>query len=183
MRIRIVPIVALAAALAGCAGPAADPQVATAAGTGAPPGASAPAQPLSEKEQGLKFSQCIRDNGVPNFPDPEFHDGGGVSLGAPEGISKEKLDAAMQACRQYAPGGGGKQKLDPARLEQLRKLAQCMRAEGVENFPDPTDEGIQADGNAPGMSLDDPKFQAAMKTCDKYAPAPPGEGPSTHREG
>lgn len=183
MRTRFVPTLALAAALAGCGGPAADPQVATAAGAGGQPGASAPAQPLNERDRALKFSQCVRDNGVPDFPDPEFSDGGGVSLGAPAGTSKEKLDAAMQACRQYAPGGGDKQKLDPARLEQLRKLAQCMRAEGVENFPDPTDEGIQADGNQPGMSPDDPTFQAAMKTCEKHAPAPPGEGPATHREG
>ncbi|MEU8080501.1 hypothetical protein AB0B31_34215 [Catellatospora citrea] len=183
MRTRIVPVLLLAAALAGCGQAAGDPQVATAAGAGARPGASASAAPLSEREQALKFSQCIRDNGVPNFPDPEFADGGGVSLSAPEGVSKERVDAAMVACRQYAPGGGGKRKLDPARLEQLRKLAQCMRAEGVVNFPDPTDEGIQADGNQPGMSLDDPKFQAAMKACDRYAPAPPGEGPTTHREG
>ncbi|MEV4415050.1 hypothetical protein [Catellatospora sp. NPDC049609] len=173
----------LAAALAGCAQGAEEPQVATVAGASGAPGASTPPAQTSEREQALRFSQCIRDNGVPDFPDPQFHEGGGVNLSAPQGTGKEKLEAAMRTCRRYAPGGGEKQKLDPARVEQLRRLAQCMRDNGVRNFPDPTDEGIQADGNQPGMSPDDPTFKAAMAQCDKHAPAPPGEGPVTNTSG
>lgn len=179
MRFRALLPVLLAATLAGCAGGAEEPQVATVAGASGAPGASSPPAGLSERDKALEFSRCIRDNGVPDFPDPRFGANGGVSISAPEGTSKEKLDAAMQACRRYAPGGGEQQKLDPARVDQLRKLAQCMRDHGVENFPDPTDQGIQADGNLPGMNPDDPTFKSAMKDCEKHAPAPPGEGPVT----
>ena len=35
-----------------------------------PPGGPPPAMSASEKAQGLKLAQCMREHGVPNFPDP-----------------------------------------------------------------------------------------------------------------
>lgn len=52
--------------------------------------------------------------------------------------------------------------------------SKCMRANGVRNFPDPDSEGnirLHAEpGN--GMSVDDPKFQAADKACKYLMPGP-----------
>jgi hypothetical protein len=46
------------------------------------------------------------------------------------------------------------------------KLAACMRANGVPNFPDPNSSGvIQGTNIDPGS----PQFQAAQKKCSKYA--------------
>jgi hypothetical protein len=120
----------------------------------------------------------MRDNGVPDFPDPQFNGNGGMSINAPTGADPAKMDAAQVKCKQYLPNGGEPTKIDPQTLGTLRKLSQCMRDHGVQNFPDPTDQGIQANGNDPGMDPNDPTFQAATKACDKYAPAPPSGAPS-----
>lgn len=52
--------------------------------------------------------------------------------------------------------------------------SKCMRANGVENFPDPDAEGnlkLHAEpGN--GMDPDDPTFQAADKACKYLMPGP-----------
>ena len=55
-------------------------------------------------EAARAYAQCIRDNGVPDFPDPDPD-------GRLRGIGHEQQDnptyrAAMQACRQKLPGGG-----------------------------------------------------------------------------
>jgi hypothetical protein len=171
-----------ATALAGCGSSDEIDGVATANGT-AKPSSTTARTPSDEKEQALKFGQCMRDNGVPNFPDPKFNDGGGLSIDVPEGADPTKVDAATQKCKQYLPNGGEPQKLDPERIEQLRKMAQCMRDHGVKNFPDPTENGIEANGNLPGMDPNDPTFQAAQKECEKYAPAPAGASPGTVERG
>ena len=38
------------------------------------------------EEQGLAFAQCMRENGVPDFPDPQVNgDGGMIMGGGPDG--------------------------------------------------------------------------------------------------
>jgi hypothetical protein len=66
------------------------------------PPASATQQRLNTA-QALQFSQCMRNNGVPSFPDP---DGSGripdpASLGIDQGAPQ--FQAANQACAQYRP--------------------------------------------------------------------------------
>jgi hypothetical protein len=61
------------------------------------------------------------------------------------------------------------------------QLAQCMRAHGVPNFPDPGSNGsggilVQkrvgagASLTVNGVSVSSPAFQSAMQTCRKYLP-------------
>jgi hypothetical protein len=58
----------------------------------------------------------------------------------------------------FAIAGGNRQ--------NALKLAACMRAKGVPNFPDPNSSGvIQGTNIDPGS----PQFQAAQKKCRKYA--------------
>jgi hypothetical protein len=172
----------LAASAAGCGGSAGNDGVATAGSPGGKPTSSAGTANLSQQDQALKFAQCMRDNGVPNFPDPKFSDGGGLSIDVPEGSDPHKVDAAMQTCKQYLPNGGEPPKIDPQRVEQNRKFAKCMRDNGVANFPDPgADGGIQVNGNDPGMNMDDPKFKAAQNACAQYLPS--GGAPGTETGG
>jgi hypothetical protein len=51
-------------------------------------------------------------------------------------------------------------------------LAQCMRAHGVSNFPDPDTSGRIAVQASPGSGLDptSPQFQAAQQACKAFAP-------------
>jgi hypothetical protein len=174
MRIRMGLALGLLLVLgvAGCGGSDGDDGIASAGGT---PSASASAGgaggPDTAAEDGLKFARCMRENGIPNFPDPKPNDGGGFDISLPDGVDKAKVDAAQERCKQYMPNGGEPQKMPQERLEQLRKYSKCMRDNGVTDFPDPTDQGLQIDGNK--VNPNDPKVKAARNACDKYQPAPP----------
>jgi hypothetical protein len=67
---------------------------------------------------------------------------------------------AIAACGGSA--GGARASADPA-----LKLAQCMRAHGIANFPDPGANGEVQIG--PGLNPRSPAFQAAQSACAKYA--------------
>src|SRR5690348_13337063 len=109
--------------------------VATAGGGPAEPSSSASA-PSNGDDAALKYSACVRANGVPNFPDPDKNGGLDVDLGK-LGVSTDKLDAADRKCKQYMPNGGQPQKIDPEKLALARQYSQCMRENGVPKFPDP----------------------------------------------
>jgi hypothetical protein len=167
MRVRICLTLA-AAALAfvtGCGGEADGGGVATVGGTATPSSA-----PSADPDQGRKFAQCMRDNGVPDFPDPG-PDGQIVT----KDFDRKKLTSeagikALQACRDLAPNGGERGDLDPAQQEQLRQWAACMRENGI-NMPDPNPNtgGFLGLGGELPFDPDDPKFQAAMDACqDKF---------------
>jgi hypothetical protein len=161
----------LALAVAGCGKSEEGSGVATAGGAaGARPTASASAASLSDDERRLKFAQCMRENGV-DMPDPEPGEGGvKVRLGGD--IDPAKAQAAMEKCRSYLPNGGQPRKLDPQQVENMRKLAQCMRENGVPEFPDPQPDGtMKIDASMfGGKGPDDPTFKAAMEKCQQYAP-------------
>jgi hypothetical protein len=75
-------------------------------------GAPSPAEQAKAQESALKFSQCMRTHGVPNFPDPTFSDGGvrmKLKAGGANGIDPEspQFRAAQKACQSIAPGGKG----------------------------------------------------------------------------
>jgi hypothetical protein len=151
-------LAALTLALTACGGGQEAPGVASVNGTATTPGVGAPPS-VDRSEMGLKFAQCMRENGV-NVPDPE--PGGGVQFRVDGRTSKETVDKAQQACKEFAPGGGDRGGPEDAkRAESMRKLAQCMRDKGVPDFPDP-------DGGAIRMTkevADDPDFPAAQKEC------------------
>lgn len=165
----------LALGLAGCGAADGNEGVATAGSPGAT--SSAQADQASDLGDGVKFAQCMRENGI-DMPDPEQNEGGGFDLSMPEGTSREKADAAQEKCKQFLPNGGEQEKMDPERLEQLRKFAKCMRENGLPEFPDPTEYGIQIDGNNSDLDPNSPTFKAAEKACAQYQPAPPSGEPT-----
>ena len=170
-------LVLLAAlALGGCGKADDTTGVVTAHGTASASAAASHGTAGDEKELALRFAKCVRQNGVPDFPDPKFNADGGTSLDLPPGADEAKVRHAMEACRQYQPNGGEPIKLDPERLDQLRAYAKCMRENGVKNYPDPTDQGFQINGNTSGLDLDSPSVKAADAKCLKYAPPAAGDG-------
>lgn len=163
-----LPLMAVLA-LAGCAREGGDDGIASAGnGTAAATPSAGPS--LSQQERGIKFAQCMREHGIEmDDPDPN----GGpvrVRIGGPGSgpVDKGKAEAAMEACKQYSPfGEGGPGKADPQMAENMRKFAQCMRDNGVPNFPDPDGNGIRIDASVG----EDPDFEAAQKLCqDKFMP-------------
>jgi hypothetical protein len=72
----------------------------------------------------------MRANGVPSFPDP--NPGGGFEFNASAGvISSPAFRAAQAKCQRLMPAGGPLNTsggLSEQALQQLRKIAICMRA-------------------------------------------------------
>lgn len=134
-------------------------------------------------EQALAYSQCMRDNGVENFPDPEISDGGGVSLSLGDEVDpgSEEFMAAEEACEDLLPGAGEEAgEVDPADLEHMREYSQCMRDNGIEGFPDPSsDGGIMIDGDELGVDPTGPEMRAAEEACEDYLESGPGSGTNT----
>ncbi len=60
--------------------------------------------PASGQERARKFAQCVRDNGVPDFPDPDAE--GRFRGAGHEQQDNPKFRAEEEACRQKLPGGG-----------------------------------------------------------------------------
>jgi hypothetical protein len=62
-----------------------------------------PAEVLQVRAEALRFSQCVRAHGLPNFPDPGSD--GRIRDPAAAGIDQgsPKFEAANQACGRYRP--------------------------------------------------------------------------------
>jgi hypothetical protein len=86
----------LTVGLAGCAKKN-DPTVATGGSGGPKTGASSAA---TGDNSDLKFSQCMRDQGLTWFPDPDPN--GGLKVSIPTGTDQSTVDKAQEACKQYA---------------------------------------------------------------------------------
>jgi hypothetical protein len=95
----------------------------------------------SDTEQAaLDFAQCMRDNGVPSFPDPVAKSDGGFEFERPQGVPPTALDDALESCQPEARAAGvdpGSLAQDPEARDQLLKFSRCMRANGVPDFPRP----------------------------------------------
>jgi hypothetical protein len=154
-------MLAAAVLLTGCGAEDGGTQVAS--GTGAQPTATSPSSApasLSRDEMAIKFTQCLREQGL-NVPDPEPGKGPMLKFDKSSGITREQVEKAMEACRQYNPQAEGSP--NPQQEENGRKFAECMRKNGVEKFPDPKpgQRGIMI---GPGVG-DDPDFQKAQEAC------------------
>ncbi|TYB57231.1 hypothetical protein FXF51_41145 [Nonomuraea sp. PA05] len=159
---------ALTLLLTGCgSGEGGGADVASVSG-GAGDKAVASAQPSADsQDKALKFAQCMRENGI-DMPDPDSSGKMAMTFDAPQ----EKVQAAEEACRQYAPSGGQQIRDDPQMAENLRKLARCMRDNGVEAYPDPEGSMMRITKEAG----EDPDLKAAEEKCQQQAAdAGPGD--------
>jgi hypothetical protein len=114
----------------------------------------------------LAYSQCMRDHGVSDFPDPDAE--GQFKV---EGVPGSDLDPdnpqlkhAQESCKSLLPTPSeGEQEQDQARL----RYAKCMRAHAFPTFPDPgPDGGFDIDTGAhPELDPDTPRFQEANREC------------------
>jgi hypothetical protein len=82
----------------------------------------------------VKFSECMRQNGVGDFPDPDAS-GAFPSFGV--SVSVATWTSALRACKALQPPGSLSAHLTPTQFSAALKFAQCMREHGVPDFPDP----------------------------------------------
>ncbi len=119
------------------------------------------------EEAALEFAQCMRDHGVPDFPDPNFTEGGGgIIVGGPDGDGpgfdpgSDEVQEAFEACGEvlegaaFGPGGGN---FDPTELQDnLLAMAECLSDQGLEvDDPDLSNFGPAAGGPPPDTEASD----------------------------
>lgn len=104
-------------------------------------GRGAPESQAQLQSDALRYSRCMRANGVPNFPDPS--PGGGFVFQAGSGLnpSSPAVKSATAKCQKYLggslPGPGTVEHPTAQWLAQMVKAAACMRRHGYPAFPDP----------------------------------------------
>jgi hypothetical protein len=163
---RISTALAALLALAACTEPDADNGIASAGGAGvsvtsvAPPGAV----------DSVKWAKCLREHGVP-ADDPE---GPEDKPRIPDSVSKEQMDAAAEACREYNPNWGRPAPPpNPEDLERERKFARCMREHGV----DMADPGAPSDAPIPETTIAGDVVDRAQEACAREIPGYPLPAP------
>jgi hypothetical protein len=133
----------------------------SAAGCGGPGGSADPGSAGSGN--GVRFAECMRAHGVPNFPDPS---GGGVNL---SGINQNSPQYQHAAGICGRPAGAGPSQQAQGMAKGLA-FARCMRAHGVSDYADPVANGQGgftshgSSGNG-GLSPKSPTFQRAARAC------------------
>jgi hypothetical protein len=130
-------------------------------------------------EKAVKFAECMRNNGVSAFPDPPASGAltlDGVANGSSLDPNSAAFTQAISACRDLEPAGFMGQTATPQQMHARLEFAQCMREDGVSDFPDPTANGPLIDTTRiPSLAGKDPRsdptFQAAMERCRDFATA------------
>lgn len=94
----------------------------------------------SSRDAAVKFSQCMRDNGLSEFPDPDAK--GELTIdqianGSSMDTSSAAFEQAMSACKDLEPAGFTGEKRTKSEQQGALAFAKCMRENGVADFPDP----------------------------------------------
>jgi hypothetical protein len=128
-------------------------------------------------KEAVKFSECMRSNGVSHFPDPGAS--GKLTIDAVANRSSLNPNTlafkqALSACKALEPAGFTGSKWSPQQQQAALRFAECIRKNGVNDFPDPTPHGPLIDTNRipsaaepGGMSA----LHAAMQKCRDAAAA------------
>jgi hypothetical protein len=114
----------------------------------------------------LAFAGCMRAHGVTNFPDPGPQ---GDFPTFETGVSKQVSNAANDTCKHLLSSGEtpATPQQRAQKLEFGVKVAECLRAHGYPQMPDPTHLGSQS--LPAGIDPNAPQFQAAENACEKQA--------------
>lgn len=157
MRLRTVGAVVLAALIgAGC-------------GSGASPDTAGDAKGAA-RDKAVRFSACMREHGVPHFPDPD--PSGDFDFGID--VSPAVWQRALDACKALRPPGSFSAQRSPEQQSGALAFARCIREHGVHDFPDPVNgeplvdtTKIPSTDRPGGMTI----LNAAMRTCGDLAEA------------
>ena len=127
MRAALVLVALIALIGAGCGSNAPSDT-----GTTSSPGAGG-AEKATDQNKAVKFSECIRGHGVPHFPDPDSK--GEYVFGID--VTPAVWQKAVDACKDLEPPGALSGKRSPKQQSAALRFAECIRSNGVKDFPDP----------------------------------------------
>jgi len=168
-------LIATVAVISGCGSNA--PATSSTDGGGGPG-----ANTTAAVQNGVRFSECMRSNGVPSFPDPGASGSftiDEVANGTALDTSSPTFTQALEKCKSLEPAGFEGGTRSTQQQSAALQFAQCIRANGVSDFPDPAADQPLVDTNlipsaatSSGMSI----LNAAMQKC-----AALGEAAGAHR--
>ena len=156
---RLIPLLLVALIGAGC-GSNAPSETASATAT------STATKKLSARDKAVKFAECIRAHGVSDFPDPDAKNDFQYGVSVTPAVWKR----AVTACKDLQPPGTLSSKRTPKQQSAGLRFAQCVRDNGVKDFPDPVNGEplvntykIPSSNKPGGMAI----LNAAMQKCGK----------------
>ena len=125
------------------------------------------------REQAVKFAECMRANGVREFPDPDASGQltiDAIANGSSLDTNSAAFKQAISACKDLEPPGFTGGKRSPEQQKAALKFAQCIRDNGVKDFPDPDPDGPLIDTDRiPSLAGTTPRnnsvLNAAMQKC------------------
>jgi hypothetical protein len=130
----------------------------------------------ANSEKAVKFAECMRDNGVSEFPDPDASGEltiDGVLNGSSLDPDAPAWKQAIGACKDLQPPGfTGDEHVTDEKQDVRLEFAQCIRDNGVKDFPDPGKDDplvntyrIPSANRPGGMAI----LNAAMQACRDQA--------------
>jgi hypothetical protein len=140
-------------------------------GTGRDTGTGDSGSTTATRDQAVKFAECMRANGVKNFPDPSASGDFAIDTVANRSgvdTSSAVFTQARSACKDLEPSGFTGKGRTAEQQQAALKFAQCIRDNGVTDFPDPAPDApliatdrIPSTEQSGGMDI----LHAAMKQC------------------
>lgn len=178
----VVTIAALAAiGLAACGGGGGSPHVANLGTSSDTTPGSTTTLPKGNPTQLLdEWATCMRSHGTPGVVDPTIDSDGVIHITLPSSSGPGPIGSAgpgggpcgdyLTAASTALRGGQSLQKPNPAKL---LKYSECMQANGIPDFPDPSGGGLSIH-TSPGSDLNpnNPTFQKASALCSKKTGVP-----------
>ena len=130
--------------------------------------------PLSPVEAADEFNSCLGDQGLA-LPDIPVDDGGRPDLSALAELSDQNPEAwraALSTCAGVIVTYGALDlSSNPELAAAVRSLlfvfSTCMRSQGVDDFPDPSEDfdGTSVPFPLEGIPAGDPELAAAAEAC------------------
>ena len=129
------------------------------------------------RAKAVKFAECMRSNGLSAFPDLDTSGAltiDAVANGSSLNTSSGAFKHALNACQRLEPEGFTGNQRSPQEQKAALQFAQCIRDNGVPDFPDPGETDPLVDTNRVpsaqtpgGLTI----LNAAMRKCGQYAAA------------
>jgi hypothetical protein len=161
---RTIALVALIGLISAGCGSNAPSETGTTSSSGTASSSGTGGHKLTARDKAVKFAECIRAHGVSDFPDPNAKNQFEYGVSVTPAVWKQ----ATTACKDLQPPGTLSAKRTPKQQSAALRFAQCIRDNGVKDFPDPVNGEplvntykIPSSNRPGGMTI----LNAAMHKC------------------